>query len=125
MLRPLALVLSLFVLSSCATVFEKRSRSIMVTSNPPGADIIVNGTARGVTPARIRVSNHEQLAVSIRKEGFHGGGCYVNTSIAPVWIIGDLALIWAAAIPLIVDLVTNRWSRLNSEYCTANLAPLP
>jgi hypothetical protein len=124
MVRQLAFVVSLFMLSSCATVFAKDTRSIMITSNPPGADITVNGVAKGVTPARIKVSNHDRLEVAIRKEGFHGGGCYVNTSVAPIWIIADVALIWAVALPLIIDLITGSWSRLESEYCTANLVPL-
>jgi hypothetical protein len=123
MLRLLAFAVSLLMLSSCATVFAKHERKIMVTSNPPGADIYVNGVAKGVTPARITVSNHDNLAVAIRKEGFHGGGCYVNTSIAPIWVILDLVLI-ATVVPLVVDLITHNWSRLDSSYCTANLAPL-
>jgi hypothetical protein len=123
MVRQLALVVALFMLSSCAAVFAEDTRSVVVTSNPPGAEIYVNGVAYGVTPKRIPVDNHSQLAVSIRKDGFHGAGCFVNTKIRPIWLIGDLLLIWAFAIPLVVDLVTDSWSILESEYCTVNLAP--
>lgn len=124
MLRQLAFLAALSMLSSCATVFAQDTRKIVVTSNPPGADIYVNGVAFGVTPKRIPVDNRARLAVAVRKAGFHGGGCFVNTKIRPIWIIGDVLLLWAFAIPLIVDLVTDNWSTLESEYCTVNLAPL-
>ncbi len=124
MLRQLAFVVALFTLGSCAAVFAKDTRNVVVTSNPPGADIYLNGVPFGVTPQRIPVDNHTQLSVAIRKAGFHGGGCLVNTKIRPAWIIGDLLFIWAFAIPLIVDLVTDSWSTLESEYCTVNLAPM-
>lgn len=123
MVRQLAFTLSLLMLSSCATVFAKNTRSIMVTSNPPGAEITVNGVAKGLTPTRISVNDHQRLQVAIRKPGFHGGGCYVNTSIGAVWVIADLIFI-AAVLPLVIDLITNSWSSLDTSYCTVNLMPL-
>ena len=122
MLRPLAFVVSLFMLSSCATVFAKHTRSILVTSNPPGAEIIVKGKSWGVTPVRLKVDNHKDLALTIRKEGFHGAGCIVNTKIRALWVIADVALIYLL-VPLVVDLVTNNWAQLESEFCTVNLLP--
>lgn len=111
------------MLSSCATLFADDSRSVMVTSSPSGAEITVNGTARGVTPMKISVNDHERLSVTIRKEGFHPGGCYINTSVDAIWVILDVALIWVV-VPLVVDLVTGDWSGLESEFCSVNLLPM-
>lgn len=123
MLRQLALALSLLMLCSCATIFAKDTRSIMVTSSPPGADIVVNGAPAGVTPIRVDVDDHEILKISIRKEGFHGGGCIVNTRIRAIWVIVDVVL-FVTVLPLVVDLLTGQWATLKSEYCTVNLSPL-
>ena len=121
MLRHLALFLSLAILSSCATLFADKTRSVVVTSSPPGAEIVVNGAPSGQTPRRITVPENERLVVTVRKDGFHSGGCYVNTKIRPLWIIADAVLFWLI-VPLVVDFATNNWSRLESGYCTVNLS---
>jgi len=124
MIRSIALLAAIVLLSSsCATIFAKDTRSIIVTSNPAGAQITVNGVNRGVTPTRLSVNDHERLEVAIRKPGYHPGGCYVNTSVRALWVIIDLALFYTV-VPLVVDLVTNEWSQLESGYCTVNLLPM-
>jgi hypothetical protein len=80
MFRSTVVLLAVLMLSSCATLFADDSRSVMVTSSPSGAEITINGTGRGVTPMKISVDNNDRLSVTIRKEGFHPAGCYINTS---------------------------------------------
>ena len=123
LLTVVVLASSLMLASSCATLLAKDERTIMITSNPPGAEITVNGQRQGVTPTRISVDDHNRLAVTIRKPGFHPGGCYINTSIGAVWVILDLVL-FATVVPLVVDLVTGEWSSLDSKYCSVNLLPM-
>lgn len=110
------------MVSACATIFASDTRSIMITSSPPGAEIRINGQPKGTTPARIAVSDHERLEVTIAKPGFKPGGCYINTSVQAVWIVVDVLLIYTV-VPLLVDLITGEWSSLDSEYCTVELAP--
>lgn len=109
--------------SSCATVFAQDTRQVMVTSNPPGASITVNGKAMGTTPSHVVVNDHETLQISIRKKGYHGSGCYINVSIRTVWLVVDLLLIYTV-LPLAVDLITGEWASLDSRYCLVNLVPL-
>ena len=123
MLRFVALLLALLMLGSCATIFAQDERSVMITSNPPGAEITVNGQPKGHTPVRIKVNDHERLQVSVTKEGFHNGGCYINTSIGARWVIMDVAFFWALFAPVIVDLVTGQRASLDTAYCTVNLSP--
>ena len=121
MFRSIALLLAVLMLSSsCATLFAKDTRSIMITSSPPGAEITVNGSVHGLTPTRISVDNQERLEVTIRKDGFHSAGCYINTKIGAIWVILDVVLI-GLVVPLVVDLVTGNWSSLESEFCSVNL----
>lgn len=122
MLRSIPLCILLCWVSACATIFARDTRSIMVTSNPPGAEILVNGKPGGVTPTRISVNDHERLEVTMSKPGYKSGGCYINTSIGAMWVIVDVLLIYTV-VPLVVDLVTGQWSSLDSEYCTVELTP--
>lgn len=123
MARIVALLTILFFASSCATLFADNSRVITVTSSPPGAQVSLNGQIAGVTPTRVTVNDHEKLVVSVRKEGFHPAGCYMNTSVQAVWVILDILLFYTV-VPLVVDLVTDNWSSLEGEFCTVRLLPL-
>lgn len=125
MLRSIAFLLSLsLALGSCATLLARDTRDILITSNPSGAEIYVNGRPSGLTPTRLPVNDHQRLEVTMSKPGFKPGGCYINTSVGAVWVIVDLLLIYTV-VPLLVDLVTGEWSSLNSEYCTVQLVPMP
>lgn len=121
--RSIAFLLSVVMLCSCATLLADDERSVMITSNPPGAQITVNGVARGFTPAKILVNDHERLEVAIHKNGYHPAGCYINTSIGAIWVVADLVLFYTI-VPLVIDLITGEWHSLDSGYCTVNLAPL-
>ncbi len=123
MLRGIALLVAILAFSSCATILAKDTRSVVVTSNPAGAQILVNGAEIGTTPTRISVNDHNRLEIVIRKTGFHSGGCYINTSVRALWVILDVVLIYTI-VPLVVDLVTGEWSSLESEFCTVDLQPL-
>jgi len=124
MLRIIILTITLaLVSSSCATLFNDKRRSVVVTSSPAGASILVNGKPRGITPKRISVSDQESLTISMRLDGYHAGGCYINTSVEAVWLILDVVLI-ATVAPIVVDLITDNWSSLKSEFCSVNLLPL-
>lgn len=122
-LRVIIIAIIVCTMSACATIFAKDTRSIMITSNPSGAEIHIDGRAHGTTPTRIKVNDHERLEVTIVKQGFKPGGCYINTSVEAVWIVVDVLLIYTV-VPIVVDLITGEWSSLNSAYCTVQLAPV-
>ena len=41
---------SLFLFTSCATLFSDSSDKITIQSEPSGAEVLINGEARGKTP---------------------------------------------------------------------------
>ena len=45
-------------------------RTLEVTSDPPGAQLIVNGQPAGVTPAKFAFRHHGTYRVELRKEGY-------------------------------------------------------
>ncbi len=121
MLRSIALITLVLFASSCATLFAGNTKEIMVTSNPPGAYVTLNGQAAGVTPTRVTVDNHEKMVVGVQMQGYQPAGCYMNTSISFVWVVLDV--IWAL-VPLLVDAVTGNWYELEGDVCTIHLIPV-
>lgn len=61
-----------FLISGCTLLFEKRCQDITVTSNPPGAYILINEDFTGfVTPAKLCVPKGESAVIALSKEGFY------------------------------------------------------
>ena len=61
------------LLASCATVFTGTSQKIEFTSEPEGAEIIVNGIEMGVTPATVEVKKPammEDRRVTLKLDGY-------------------------------------------------------
>jgi hypothetical protein len=56
----------------CATIVVGDKQSLTFDSEPAGAQIIINGTAMGVTPATITIkkSDYQNAAVLFKKEGY-------------------------------------------------------
>lgn len=57
-------------LSGCATIITGSKQKVLVTSEPPGAAIVVDGKDAGVTPAVIRLKRVADHKVEISKEGY-------------------------------------------------------
>jgi len=53
------------LLPGCGLVLFGRTEGIYVDSDPPGADITLNGTVRGTTPCKIRI--HRQRDIDLEK----------------------------------------------------------
>ncbi|MFT7485131.1 MAG: hypothetical protein ACI9F9_000978 [Candidatus Paceibacteria bacterium] len=66
--RLLTALLSALLLSSCSTYRD--TVAIHISSDPPGADVVVDGVPTGyATPCMVALPKHRQV-ISIEKEGF-------------------------------------------------------
>ena len=75
--RNLSLLSLLGLLASCA-FFNSKTVDLAVNSNPPGADIFIEGRNYGRTPAVINVEPKKYL-VTLTKEGY--GSAVFNTEV--------------------------------------------
>ena len=69
-LFALTLISCLLFQTGCATVFRGRVQTILVTSDPPGAKVFVNGKQMSTTPVDIRVNKKNSHIVRLEKEGY-------------------------------------------------------
>ena len=69
---PSAALLCLLLLAGCATIFSGTSDEIHFESEPPGAEIYVDGLQRGETPATIDIDRPGlgETTVTLRMEGY-------------------------------------------------------
>lgn len=63
------LVASLLLTSSCAAMFNDKNTEVSINSNPPGADIFIEGRNYGQTPATLNIEAKNQVVI-LTKEGY-------------------------------------------------------
>jgi len=93
------MVVAIFMLSSCATIFTGTKQDIYVNTDPPGAKVYVNGVDQGVlTPATIMVQRKSQVKYDFQKEGYIDGtvvqhGSFNFAVLANVFIGGLIGVV--------------------------------
>lgn len=56
-------------LTACP-LFGGTSQSLTVNSDPPGANVLINGTSAGTTPLQYQVPRRGDLTVEVQKPGY-------------------------------------------------------
>jgi hypothetical protein len=63
--------LALFLLGGCATIIHGTTQDIAITTDPSGAELLVDGSERYRSPAKITLKRKDDHFVEISKEGYH------------------------------------------------------
>lgn len=120
---PLILGVSI-LFSSCATLFTGTTQRVTIDSNPPGANIVVDGKFMGTTPATVRLDRDvnaifdDGKEIALEKDGFVRDGYYLGADIQPVSILNMFnVFFWA------VDAATGAVMRYDSDYYNFMLIP--
>jgi hypothetical protein len=100
--------------SGCATVFKGKTTPVSVTSNTPGAAIIVDGKPMGVTPSTIDLSNKTDAVITVQQNG-HEESCKVVSNASLGWIVADVFL--TSGLGLIIDWATHSWNNVGPNSC--------
>lgn len=65
------LVTCTFLLSSCATLFTGTTQKISITSEPSGADVVINGVNKGQTPVSVDIKKElSGQPIELKKDGY-------------------------------------------------------
>jgi PEGA domain len=115
-----ALALLLVASTGCGTLMAPKQRPVQVMSNPPGAEVLVDGQSVGYTPGVVQVENKRDHNITFRLNGYNDGVCLVKSEVAVLWVVLD---IWFL-VPLIVDAATGGWKEITTTMCNLNLLPL-
>ncbi len=120
-MRGPIVVLSLALLSSgCATIFGSHKAEMDFTSDPGGAEVLIDGQSIGHTPLKVELSNHKPLLVTFRKAGYQDTMCRLDTKVGAGWVVLDVL---GGLIPVVVDVATGNWAQLPDHDCHVQLVP--
>lgn len=121
MWKYLLLLVALLQVGGCATVVKGSSQTVPVSSDPPGADVVVNNMQVGVTPTQVALRRKEDHLVTVQKEGYVPASVPVLKSIGgAVWgnILAGGIIGWG------VDATTGAQYNLHPETIFVRLRPV-
>lgn len=75
----------------CASIIEGRTQPVTFNSEPPGAQVVINGRPMAVTPATISLekSEYDNATVLFQKDGFQDQQATLNTKVTG-WFWGNI-----------------------------------
>ena len=85
------LIIALCFLCGCATVVNGPDQTISISSEPPNANILIDGAFHNTTPATIEFKRDAMHLVRIEKEGYYPYETYLVNSVSG-WIWGNVLL---------------------------------
>ena len=114
-------------LVSCANVSHGNTEEIAVTSNPSGADVMLNNGMTGVTPFTITVPRERNLVFHFSKEGYQSADVFDQTNVEGKYVAADWATMLVTGLPFAwVNDVSSGAARTHEQLTvTANLVPDP
>lgn len=119
-IRLLLLVVVASLSTGCATLFTGTTKSVMVTSNPPGAEVLLNGQLKGQTPVRVDYSGTQKdVRLEVRKQGYAPQQVLATRTLETLAVLNCVNLLcWG------VDALTGAMWRFEPGEITVNLAPM-
>lgn len=115
----------LMLTSGCATLFTGTTQKVAIDSYPQGAEIIVDGRSKGITPAIVKLKKDPKAfldggkEINLLLEGYTENPYEIGTELNPVAILNFTNIpFW------VVDGVTGAAMRYEKN-ANFNLQPLP
>ncbi len=105
-------------LTACGALFNGSPANVAFNSTPSGAEIWIDGTARGVTPATLPLAKNKSYAVTFRKAGFGDATATIDRKVSAGYVILDVL---GGIIPIVVDAATGSWYTLSTNNVSMNL----
>jgi hypothetical protein len=124
--RILALGMSVLILTSCATIISGKFDKVTITSQPPNADVFIDGEKVGNTGAtgntiKVRKVYENNRTITLKKEGYNDTSFVVKQKIDPVFYLGVIPP--AFGIPCFIDIFSGCALRLNENQFAKQLTP--
>jgi len=122
-MRTLVAALSTLALgtSACGTLFTESHALVSFQSDPPGAEVMIDGMPVGRTPVQAIVSNRRDHIVQFHMDGAAETTCLLTAGVGAGWVVLDV--LFTGLIGVVVDAVTDGWSELAQGGCYARMGP--
>jgi hypothetical protein len=114
-------VVGIVFLSGCATVVNGTRQKIGVSSNPPGAGVLIDNQAQIFTPATVELTRDQSHIFYFHKDGYQDDS-FTITSGTSGWVLGNILL--GGLVGGMVDFASGGARKLSQDAVHVTLAPL-
>ncbi len=112
------IIIIIYIIGGCATVFKGNSNSVNFASDPAGARVYVNGVPRGTTPINLKLESKQTYTIEFKKDGYDTQTYTITNHVGVGWIVLDILF---GLVPVIVDAATGAWYELDQDAVNAVL----
>ena len=112
------LIVFVFMLSNCATIFKGEYRNVRINSEPDGAKVYINGDYHGETPLRLELRPNQSYTVEFRRDGYKTEVRQIQNKIGWGWVVLDVI---TGVVPVLIDALTGAWYDFDQRYVNAIL----
>jgi hypothetical protein len=109
--------------TGCASILKGSKSSVDVHSNPPGAEIYINGARVGTAPLQLEMASDKSYKLEVRKAGHMTRTYILESEVGVGWVILDVFA--GGLIAVVVDAATGDWHTLSPSEIHATLPPAP
>lgn len=114
------LVLLVPILASCATILRGTGHGIGISSQPPGAEVIIDNQVYGLTPVSAKLRRKDNHHIVVRMEGYKPYEIMLTRQTSG-WVFGNVLFGLGAPIGLAIDAVAGGMYSLNPDQVNAQL----
>ena len=121
LLKALLTLFLLIVLNGCATIMHGTTQDIGITTDPSGADLLVDGQLHYKSPAVITMKRKDDHTVEISQEGYKKETVEIKGALS-LAVVGDVLA--GGAIGYSIDAATGAQRHLVPDKVEVRLQPL-
>lgn len=113
-LSIIAMVLTMMLSSSCASIISTSKRKVLFETDPPGAKVFVNGMEKGITPVQLKVKAEDRIDFKI--VDYQEKIVVMDSKFNLVSILNGISIIgWG------IDAITGSLKRVDTKYVKVTL----
>lgn len=111
------LLLSILLLSSCATIISGSRQNVEISSEPSSAKVYINEIEVGNTPILKNLKRNQDYSIALKLDGYETYETKLERKFN-AWYIGNIAI--GGLIGIIIDPVTGAIHKLKPEEIDGN-----
>ena len=114
LIRTLVAAVAMVSFLACSLV-GPRTQSLLISSEPLGANVTVNGEVVGQTPTRVEVSRGEDALIEVRHEGYETGIRTTSRTLSAFGIV-DTVGGYLVLVPFVGLFSPAAWEHKSTSY---------
>ena len=115
-----ATLLLIPALSGCATILRGTGQGIGISSQPPGAEVVIDNKMYGKTPVSAKLRRKDNHHIVVEMEGYEPYEVILTRQTSG-WVFGNILFCIGAPIGLAVDAIAGGMYSLSPDQVNAHL----